>query len=276
MARIDHSVVVPDELGPLAPVVAGAGRLELEERLDAGGARPRSRGGGRRAGPPGAAPSGGRDPRDRRVSRRARRHPHGPGLPQPRRRASPRGSPAAPCGPMRPAPTRRWPTCLARTARAPPAPRQASRAPTRRTSTSASPSTALAVAARGRAGAHRRRSALVQFPRRDQRDVAERPQRAPPDARRGRGGHRGGGGHRGRVAVHAVADPVASGAGQPDRHAARRPADRHRRVPLGHQRRDRAARRHAAGPDPRDASGGRRDAARGRHARRWWCPRAPR
>jgi len=36
MARLDHSVVVPDELGPLASVVAAAGRLELEERLDAG------------------------------------------------------------------------------------------------------------------------------------------------------------------------------------------------------------------------------------------------
>jgi eukaryotic-like serine/threonine-protein kinase len=37
MARLDHSVVVPDELGPLAPVVAAAGRLELDDRLDAGG-----------------------------------------------------------------------------------------------------------------------------------------------------------------------------------------------------------------------------------------------
>ena len=37
MARLDHSVVVPDELGPLAPVVVAAGRLEIEERLDAGG-----------------------------------------------------------------------------------------------------------------------------------------------------------------------------------------------------------------------------------------------
>jgi eukaryotic-like serine/threonine-protein kinase len=37
MARLDHSVVVPDELGPLAPVVVAAGRLDIEERLDAGG-----------------------------------------------------------------------------------------------------------------------------------------------------------------------------------------------------------------------------------------------
>jgi eukaryotic-like serine/threonine-protein kinase len=37
MARLDHSVVVPDELGPLGPIIAAAGRLELDERLDAGG-----------------------------------------------------------------------------------------------------------------------------------------------------------------------------------------------------------------------------------------------
>ena len=37
MARLDHSVVVPDELGPLATVVAAAGCLDLEERLDAAG-----------------------------------------------------------------------------------------------------------------------------------------------------------------------------------------------------------------------------------------------
>ncbi len=36
MARVDRSVPVPEELGPLALVVAGAGTLELEERLDAG------------------------------------------------------------------------------------------------------------------------------------------------------------------------------------------------------------------------------------------------
>ena len=37
MARLDHSVVVPDELGPLATVVAAAGCLDLEERVDAAG-----------------------------------------------------------------------------------------------------------------------------------------------------------------------------------------------------------------------------------------------
>jgi serine/threonine-protein kinase len=37
MARLDHSVVVPDELGPLAPVVAAAGVLEHDKRLDAAG-----------------------------------------------------------------------------------------------------------------------------------------------------------------------------------------------------------------------------------------------
>jgi eukaryotic-like serine/threonine-protein kinase len=37
MARLDHSVLASDELGPLAPVIAAAGRLELDERLDAGG-----------------------------------------------------------------------------------------------------------------------------------------------------------------------------------------------------------------------------------------------
>ena len=35
MARLDHSLEVPDELGPLAPIVAGAGRLEVADRLDA-------------------------------------------------------------------------------------------------------------------------------------------------------------------------------------------------------------------------------------------------
>ncbi|HEY7072530.1 MAG TPA: PASTA domain-containing protein [Acidimicrobiales bacterium] len=35
MARLDHSLEVPDELGPLAPIVAGAGRLDAAERLDA-------------------------------------------------------------------------------------------------------------------------------------------------------------------------------------------------------------------------------------------------
>ena len=37
MARLDHSVVVPEELDTLAPVVVAAGRLDIEERLDAGG-----------------------------------------------------------------------------------------------------------------------------------------------------------------------------------------------------------------------------------------------
>jgi serine/threonine-protein kinase len=37
MARLDHSLAVPDTLGPLAPLVAGAGKLDPEERLDAGG-----------------------------------------------------------------------------------------------------------------------------------------------------------------------------------------------------------------------------------------------
>jgi eukaryotic-like serine/threonine-protein kinase len=37
MARLDHSVVVPEELGALAAVVVAAGRLDIEERLDAGG-----------------------------------------------------------------------------------------------------------------------------------------------------------------------------------------------------------------------------------------------
>lgn len=35
MARLDHSLEVPDELGPLAPIVAGAGRLDPADRLDA-------------------------------------------------------------------------------------------------------------------------------------------------------------------------------------------------------------------------------------------------
>jgi eukaryotic-like serine/threonine-protein kinase len=35
MARLDHSLDVPDELGPLAPIVAGAGRLDPADRLDA-------------------------------------------------------------------------------------------------------------------------------------------------------------------------------------------------------------------------------------------------
>jgi eukaryotic-like serine/threonine-protein kinase len=35
MARLDHSLEVPDGLGPLAPIVAGAGRLDPADRLDA-------------------------------------------------------------------------------------------------------------------------------------------------------------------------------------------------------------------------------------------------
>src|SRR5262245_19826621 len=35
MARLDHSLEAPDALGPLAPIVAGAGRLDPAERLDA-------------------------------------------------------------------------------------------------------------------------------------------------------------------------------------------------------------------------------------------------
>ncbi len=35
MARLDHSLEVPDELGPLAPIVAGAGRLDPNDRVDA-------------------------------------------------------------------------------------------------------------------------------------------------------------------------------------------------------------------------------------------------
>jgi eukaryotic-like serine/threonine-protein kinase len=37
MARLDHSLEVPPELGPLAPVLADAGRLAVSERLDAAG-----------------------------------------------------------------------------------------------------------------------------------------------------------------------------------------------------------------------------------------------
>jgi serine/threonine-protein kinase len=35
MARLDHSLVVPDELGALAPLLAGAGTLDPNDRLDA-------------------------------------------------------------------------------------------------------------------------------------------------------------------------------------------------------------------------------------------------
>ena len=35
MARLDRSLEVPDELGPLAPVLTEAGRIDLDERLDA-------------------------------------------------------------------------------------------------------------------------------------------------------------------------------------------------------------------------------------------------
>jgi serine/threonine-protein kinase len=37
MARLDHSLEVPDELGPLGPVLVGAGKLEPADRLDAAG-----------------------------------------------------------------------------------------------------------------------------------------------------------------------------------------------------------------------------------------------
>jgi serine/threonine protein kinase/beta-lactam-binding protein with PASTA domain len=37
MARLDHPLDVPDELGPLVPVLTAAGRLDPDERLDAAG-----------------------------------------------------------------------------------------------------------------------------------------------------------------------------------------------------------------------------------------------